>query len=117
MLIPYNEGGNSMKQFSDYLGDQAYPVIEYRRKPRYTNGERTSVLDSGYTILHNYEKIVITVEDNGTITTPEQIKEAADAGTPIEMSFKDLEITIRPKTQWEIQASGRASQVAIAKSK
>jgi len=64
-----------MKQFSDYLGDQAYPVIEYRRKPRYTNGERTSVLDSGYTILHNYEKIVITVEDNGTITTPEQIKE------------------------------------------
>ena len=117
MLIPYKEGGNSMKQFSDYLGDQAYPVIEYRRKPRYTNGERTTVLDSGYTILHNYEKIVITVEDNGTITTPQQIKEAADAGTPIEMFFKDLEITIRPKSQWEIQASGRASQAAMAKGK
>lgn len=106
-----------MKQFSDYLGDQTYPVIEFRRKSRYINGERSNMVDSGYTILFNYEKVVITVEDDGTITTQAQIKEAADAGTPIEMFFKDLEITIRPKTQWEIQASGRASQAAIAKSK
>lgn len=106
-----------MKQFSDYLGDQTYPVIEFRRKPRYINGEKSNMVDSGYTILYNYEKIVVTVEDNGTAVTQEQVKTAADAGTPIEMFFKDLEITIRPKTQWEIQASGRASQATIAKSK
>lgn len=49
--------------------------------------------------------------------TQEQIKAAADAGTPIELVFKDVEITVRPKNQWEIQASGRASQAAVAKSK
>lgn len=106
-----------MRQFTDYLGDQEFPVIEFRRKPRYINGEKTSILDSGYTILNNYEQIVIVVEDNGTIVTQEQIKAAADAGTPIEMLFKDVEITIRPKSQWEIQASGRASQVTMVKNK
>lgn len=106
-----------MKQFSDYLGDQTYPVIDFRRRSRYVNGEKTNFFDSAYVVLHNYNQITIIVEDNGTVVTQEQIKEAADAGTPIEMFFKDLEITIRPKSQWEIQASGRASQAAIAKSK
>lgn len=106
-----------MRQFIANLGDRTFPVIEYRRKTRYINGEKTSILDSGYTILNNYEQIVITVEDDGTAVSQEQIKAAADAGTPIEMVFKDLEITVRPKGQWEIQASGRASQATVAKSK
>lgn len=106
-----------MKQFTANLGDRTFPVIEYRRKTRYINGEKTSILDSGYTIMNNYNQIVITVEDDGTAVTQEQIKAAADAGTPIEMLFKDLAISIRPKSQWEIQGSGRASQASIAKSK
>lgn len=106
-----------MRQYIANLGDCAFPVIEFRRKARYINGEKTNILDSGYTILNNYEQIVITVEDDGTAVTQEQIKAAADAGTPIEMFFKDVAISIRPKNQWEIQASGRASQASIAKSK
>ena len=106
-----------MRQFVAYLGDQTYPVIEFRRRSRYVNGEKTNILDSAYVVLHNYEQIAIIVEDNGMVVTQEQIKAAADAGTPIEMFFKDVEITIRPKNQWEVQPSGRASHAAITKSK
>lgn len=106
-----------MKKFTINLAEETYPVIEFRRKARYINGEKSNIFDSGYTILNNYEQIGITVEDDGTVVTQEQIKAAADAGTPIELVFKDVEITVRPKNQWEIQASGRASQATVAKSK
>lgn len=107
-----------MRKFVDFLGDQVFPVIEFRRRPRYVNGEKTNVLDSTYVILSNYEQISVTVEDNGTAVTQEQVKEAADSGTPVQMAFKDLELTIRgTKTPWEITASGRASQAVLSKSK
>lgn len=106
-----------MKKFTINLAEETYPVIEFRRKVRYINGEKSNIFDSGYTILNNYEQIGITVEDDGTVVTQEQIKAAADAGMPIELVFKDVEITVRPKNQWEIQASGRASQATVAKSK
>ena len=106
-----------MRKYTHYLDEETYPVIEFRRKVRYINGEKSNIFDSGYTILNNYEQVVITVEDDGTVVTQEQIKAAADAGMPIELVFKDVEITVRPKNQWEIQASGRASQATVAKSK
>lgn len=107
-----------MRKFVDFMGDQTYPVIEFRRRPRYVNGEKTNVLDSTYTVLHSYEQIAITVEDNGTAVTQEQVKEAADNGTPVQMAFKDLELTIRgTKMPWEITASGRASQAILVKGK
>ena len=92
-----------MRKFTDYLGEQTYPVIEFRRRPRYVNEVKTDILDSVYTILHNYEQITITVEDNGT---------------PVQMVFNDLELTIRgTKTPWEITASGRASRAVLVKGK
>lgn len=106
-----------MRQFTDYIGNTTYPVIDFRRSPRYVNNVKTDILDSRYTILHNYEQISITVADDGQAITQAQIKEAADAGVPIVMSFTDLEITIRPKDKWEIQASGRASLAVVAKEK
>ena len=106
-----------MRQFSDYVGNITYPVIDYRRSPRYVNGEKTEILDSRYTILHNYDQISITVADDGKVVTQEQVKNAADAGTPIVMEFTDLEITIRPKDKWELQGSGRASRATLVKGK
>lgn len=102
-----------MRQFKDYISNMAYPVIDFRRSSRYINGERTEILDSRYTVLHNYEQITIVVADDGNVVTSDQVKNAADAGTPIVMEFKDLEITIRPKDRWEIQASGRASHAVV----
>lgn len=106
-----------MRQFTDYIGKVAYPVIDYRRSPRYVNNVKTEILDSRYTILHNYDQICITIPDNGNVVTQEQVKNAADAGTPIVMEFHDLEIIIRPKDKWEIQCSGRASQAVLVKGK
>lgn len=107
-----------MRKYTHYLGEQTYPVIEFRRRPRYVNGEKTDILDSSYTIMLNYEQIAITVEDNGTAVTQEQVREAADNGTPVQMVFKDLELTIRgTKTPWEIAASGRASEAVLMKGK
>lgn len=107
-----------MRKFTDYLGEQTYPVIEFRRRARYVNEVKTDILDSVYTILHNYEQIAVTVEDNGTAVTQEQVKEAADNGTPVQMIFNDLELTIRgTKVPWEITASGRASQAVLVKGK
>ena len=106
-----------MRKYTHNSDEQTYEVIEFRRKARYINGEKSSILDSGYTIMNNYEQIVITVEDDGTVVTQEQIKAAADAGTPIELVFKDVEITVWPKDKWEVRVSGRASQATVAKSK
>lgn len=106
-----------MRQFVDYIGNMSYPVIEFRRSPRYVNDKQTDILDSRYTILHGYDQITITVADDGQSVTQMQVKEAADAGKPIVMEFMDLEITIRPKDKWEIKASGRASQAVLGKGK
>lgn len=106
-----------MRQFVDYIGNMSYPVIEFRRSPRYVNEERTDILDSRYTILHGYDQIAITVADDGQAVTQTQVKEAANAGKPIVMEFTDLEITIRPKDKWEVKASGRASQAVLGKGK
>lgn len=106
-----------MRQFTDYIGKVAYPVIDYRRSSRYVNKVKTDILDSRYTILNNYDQICIVVPDNGDIVTQEQVKNAADAGTPIVMEFHDLEITICPKDKWEIRCSGRATQATLVKSK
>ncbi len=102
-----------MRQFIDFLGDQRFPVIDFRLRPRYVNGEKTSTLENCLTILYNYEQINIITDEVSAITQ-EQIKMAADAGTPVELAFKDVEITVRPKGSWEIQATGRASQATIA---
>lgn len=99
-----------MKTFSNYMRNITCLVIDYRRSPRYVNGKPTENLDSRYTILHNYDQITVTVADDGQVVTQEQVKNAADAGVPIEMEFFDLEITIRPKNEWEIKASARASK-------
>lgn len=107
-----------MRKFVDFLGDQTYPVIEFRRRPRYVNNVKTDALDSIYTILHNYEQIAITVEDDGTAVTQGQVKEAADNGTPVQMTFQNLELTISgTKIPWQITANGRASQAVLLKSK
>lgn len=106
-----------MKKFADYIGNATYPVIDFRRKPRYVNSKPTEILDSCYTILHSYDQIDITVADDGNVVTQEQIKNAADAGTPIVMEFTDLEVIIQPKEKWEIKASGRASRAILSKSK
>lgn len=106
-----------MRQFSDYIGTMSYPVIDFRRGYRYVNGEKTEILDSHYRILHNYEQISITVADEGNAVTQEQVRNAANAGTPVYMEFTDLEITIRPKDRWEIQCSGRASRAVLVKGK
>ena len=103
-----------MRNYIHYLGDTVFPVVGFRRRNRYDNGVKTETLDSCYTIFHNYEQIDVTVADDGKIVTQQQVKEAADAGTPIVMAFKDAEITIKAKTQWELQASGIARQASIA---
>lgn len=107
-----------MRKFVDYLGDQTYPVIELRPRPRYVNGEKTNVLDSAYTVLLNYEQIAIIVEGNDTAVTQEQVKEAADNGTPLQLTFSDVELTFRgTRNPWELQVSGVASQAILNKSK
>lgn len=106
-----------MRQFTCYIGTAAYPVISYRRKTRYVNGTESNIKDSCYTVLSGYDQVDITVPDDGNVVTYEQIKEAADAGTPLEMEFHELEITARAKDKWEIQVRGRATQTALVKSK
>lgn len=107
-----------MRVFSEFLGDQTYPVIEFRRRPVYLNGERTSLTQSTYTVLYGYEQIPITVKDDGTAVTQEHVKEAADNGTPVLMSFKDVALTVRAtRNPWELQVSGRAEQAILVKEK
>lgn len=103
-----------MRAYTHYLGDTTFPVVGFRRRNRYDNGVKTETLDSCYTIFHNYEQIDVIVADDGKTVTQQQVKDAADAGTPIVMAFKDAEITIKAKTQWELQASGSARQATIA---
>lgn len=105
-----------MKVFRDLIGDVTYPVVEYRRTPIYdpVTGEKTSNLESCYTILYGYDKIDIKVADDGRAVATAQVQSAADTGNPIQVSFNDLEVIIRPKTQWEIKVSGRASKAAVA---
>lgn len=106
----------TMKAFRDLIGNVTYPVVEYRRTPIYDSvtGTKTSNLESCYSILYGYDKIDIKVADDGRAITAEQIQSAADAGTPIQVLFNDLEVTVRPKTQWEIKVSGRASKAVVA---
>lgn len=107
-----------MRKFVDLWGDQTLPVIEFRRHARYVNGEKTNILDSTYIALLNYEQIAIIVEDDGTAVTQQQVKDAADNGVPIQMAFKDVELTFRAtKNPWELQVSGRASQAVLVKGK
>lgn len=107
-----------MQKFVGLLGDQTFPVIGHRRRPRYVNGEKTNILDSIYVTLQNYEQVVIAVEDDGTVVSEEQVKKAADNGTPVEMEFKNVELTFRgTRNPWELQVSGRASQAAVVKGK
>lgn len=106
-----------MRQYRDYIGDEACHVIDVRRRNRYVDGAKTDIFETVYTILRDYEQIEVAVEDDGKIASQEQVRNAADAGTPIVLLFHNLEISVRSKSQWEIQASGRASQATIAKSK
>lgn len=107
-----------MKQFIDFMGDQTYPVIEFRRAPKYESGEKTNIMESRYTVFCNYEKFTISVEDDGMAVTKERVKEAADNGTPIEMSFKNLELTISATREpWVLRVSGHASQALSVKGK
>lgn len=108
-----------MNNFRDVIGDTQYPVIEYRRTPIYDSvtREKTSQTESRYTVLYGYDKIDIKVADDGQAVTQAQVQAAADAGEPIQMAFSNLEITIRPKSQWEIQVTGRASKAAVVVSK
>lgn len=107
-----------MKQLSVNLGDQTYPVIEFRRRAIYLNGERTSLEQSSYTVFYKYEKIPIAVKDDGTAVTQEQVKEAADNGTPVQMLFKDLVLTVRgTENPWQIQVNGTASHATLVKEK
>lgn len=103
----------TIKQYRDYRGDEAHPVIDFRRRNRYVDGTKTDTMESVYTILRDYEQIEVAVEDNGKIDLPQQVRKAADEGTPIIMNFHDLEITVRGKSQWEVQPTGRASQVTM----
>lgn len=102
-----------MRNYTHHLGDVTFPVVSFRRRNRYDNGVKTDTLDSCYTIFHNYEQIDVIVADDGKIVTQQQVKDAADAGAPIVMAFKAAEITLKAKTQWELQASGTARQAAI----
>ncbi|MBD5133376.1 MAG: hypothetical protein HDT38_02715 [Clostridiales bacterium] len=102
-----------MKQYRDYRGDEAHPVIDFRRRNRYVDGAKTDTMESVYTILRDYEQIDVAVEDNGKIISQQQVRNAADEGTPIMMNFHDLEITVRGKSPWEVQPTGRASQVTM----
>ena len=107
-----------MRQFSTYFQNATFPVIDYRRRNRYLEGQKTDQLDTCYTAILNYEKIDIVLADDCKAITPQQIKTAADAGTPVELTFHDLEITIKgTKFPWEIQATGRASQAVVASGK
>lgn len=107
-----------MKQFVDFMGDQTYPVIEFRRRPKYVNNEKTNIMVSNYVILANYEQIDVVIEDDGMVVTPEQVKKAADNGTPIQMTFKNLEVTISAtRMAWVLRASGQASQAIVVKGK
>lgn len=108
-----------MKSFRDLIGDAQYPVIEFRRTPIYNpvTRERTEQAESCYTALYGYDKIDIKVADDGQAVTQAQVQVAADAGEPIQMAFSNVEITIRPKSQWEIQVTGRASKAAVVVSK
>lgn len=103
-----------MRQYRDYIGDEACHVIDVRRRNRYVDGAKTDVVETVYTILRDYEQIDVAVEDNGKMVSQEQVRNAADVGTPIVLNFHDLEIIIRGKSQWEIQATGRASQATVA---
>lgn len=107
-----------MRHFPIKLGDQTYPVIEFRRRNIYLNGERTSQEQSSYTVLYRYELIPIAVNDDGTAVTQEQVEEAADNGTPVRMFFKDLALTVRGTAKpWEIQVNGTASHATLVKEK
>ncbi len=77
-----------MRQFTCYIGTAVYPVISFRRKTRYVNGAESGIKDSCYTVLIGYDQVDVTVPDEGNVVTYEQIKEAADAGTPLEMNSK-----------------------------
>lgn len=105
-----------MRSYTHDLGNTTFPVVGFRRRNRYENGVKTENLESCYTIFHNYEQIDVIVEDDGTAVTQEQVKQAADAGVPLMMMFKDMQITIKAKSQWELQANGRASHPALANS-
>lgn len=104
-----------MKNFRDLIGDAQYPVIEFRRTPIYNpvTREKTGQAEDCYTVLCGYDKLDIKVADDGRAVTQAQVQAAADAGEPIQMAFSNLEITIRPKTQWEIQVAGRASKATV----
>ena len=106
-----------MRMFRDFIGENTYPVIEFNRRFLYENGERTERKASFYTILSDYEKISIVVLDEGTAVTEAEVKRAADNGTPIQMVFYGLELTIKPKSQWEISVSGRADKAELVSEK
>jgi hypothetical protein len=98
------------------MGDITLPVVDFRRRNKFVDNVKLDIKESVYTIVHNYEKIDIAVSDNGNVVSQEQVKGYADNGTPINMLFKDTELFIRPKTQWELQARGTAQQATIVNS-
>lgn len=106
-----------MKQFSTYFEEATFPVINFRRSNRFKDGQKTEWLDSIYTTLQNYEQIDVRVPDDGKMVTQDQVKSAADAGKPLEMSFHDLEIIVKGKSAWEIQAFATASKATMVSNK
>ena len=79
------------------------------------NGKPTEFQESVYTVLYNYDKIEVAIQDDGKVVTQEQVKAAADAGTPIQMVFQALEFTIKGESQWEVQANACANKAQIVK--
>ena len=104
-----------MRNYADYLGDIVLPVVDFRRRNEYIDGvKQEKSFESVYTTFLNYERIEFSVKDDGKVVSAQQVKSYADNQTPINMLFKEAEIIIRSKSQWELQASGIANQAVIA---
>ncbi|CAM3630049.1 hypothetical protein [Erysipelothrix anatis] len=95
-----------------------FELLEVSRRKQFIDGEATDVFDSIYKILLNYEPVEIRVHDDGAIADKADVVNSyRQQGNPLLISFEDCQISVSPKTQYELRIYGTANKATLVKAK
>lgn len=95
-----------------------FELLEVSRRKQFIDGEATDVFDSIYKILLNYEPVEIRVHDDGAIAEKADVVNSyRQQGNPLLISFEDCQISVSPKTQYELRIYGTAKKAILTKVK
>lgn len=94
-----------------------FELLEVSRRKQFKDGKAVEIFDTVYKVLINYEPVEIRVHDDGSIAEKaDTVNSYRQLGEPLLISFENCQISISPKSQYELMIRETAQRAILTES-